>query len=119
MIDGEFAQTFAREWVQAWNDHDLEAILSHYAEDIVFHSPRVRMVTGEDVDFVFGKSALRSYWSAALAHARDLYFEISQLYVGSDALTVQYTNQRGQAVSETFVFRDDGKVARSIAAYAP
>ena len=52
MIDADKAQAFAREWVKAWNDHDLEAILSHYAEDVVFHSPRIRMVTGKDVDSV-------------------------------------------------------------------
>ena len=30
---------FANHWIKAWNSHDLEAILSHYAEDIVFLSP--------------------------------------------------------------------------------
>jgi hypothetical protein len=27
MMDADKAQAFAREWVKAWNDHDLEAIL--------------------------------------------------------------------------------------------
>jgi ketosteroid isomerase-like protein len=118
MMTADFAQTFAREWVKAWNDHDLAAILSHYAEDIVFHSPRIRMVTGKDVDSVFGKAALRAYWSSALEQARDLFFEIDQVLIGSDALTITYTNQRQQAVAESFVFGVDGKVVRSIAAYA-
>ena len=34
MIDANFAQSFAQEWVKAWNDHDLEAILSHYDEGV-------------------------------------------------------------------------------------
>lgn len=50
MINPDDAQAFAREWVKAWNDHDLPAILSHYADDVVFHSPRIRMVTRKDVD---------------------------------------------------------------------
>ena len=37
---------------------------------------------------------------------------------GSDALTIIYTNHRQQTVGETFVFGKDGKVIRSIAAYA-
>ena len=118
MIDADFAQSFAREWVKAWNDHDLEAILSHYAEDVVFHSPRVRMVTGREVDSVFGKAELRAYWGKALEQARDLYFEMDQVLVGSDALTILYTNQRQQNVAETFVFGVDGKVVQSIATYA-
>lgn len=118
MIAADKAQAFARDWVKAWNDHDLEAILSHYAEEVVFHSPRIRMVTGQDADSVSGKAALRAYWSKALEQARDLYFEIDQVMTGSDALTVLYTNQRQQSVAETFVFGTSGKVVRSIAAYA-
>lgn len=118
MIDADKAQAFAREWVKAWNDHDLEAILSHYAEDVVFHSPRIRMVTGRDVDLVSGKAELRAYWGAALERLRNLYFEIDQVLAGSDSLTILYTNERSQQVAETFVFGSGGKVVRSIATYA-
>lgn len=118
MIDADGAQAFAREWVKVWNDHDLEAILAHYSDQVVFHSPRIRMVTGRDVDAVTGKAELRAYWGRALEQGRDLYFEIDQVFVGSDALTIVYTNHRQQTVAETFVFGSDGKVARSIAAYA-
>ena len=118
MIDADFARDFARDWVKAWNDHDLEAILSHYSEDVIFHSPRIRMVTGKDVDSVSGKAALRDYWGAALSRLRDLYFEVDQVLPGSDALTILYTTERSQYVAETFVFGADGKVVRSISAYA-
>lgn len=118
MISPDEAQAFAREWVKAWNDHDLEAILAHYADDVVFHSPRIRMVTGQNVDALAGKAALRDYWGKALAQARDLYFEIDQVLAGSDALTILYTNHRQQAVAETFIIGADGKVDRSVAAYA-
>jgi len=117
-MDAEKAQTFAREWGKAWNDHDLEAILSHYAEDVVFHSPRIRMVTGRDADSVRGKAELRDYWGAALDRLRNLYFEIDQVLPGSDALTILYTNERSQYVAETLVFGADGKVVRSIATYS-
>ncbi len=30
---------FAQEWLNAWNSHDLEAIMAHYAEDVIFYSP--------------------------------------------------------------------------------
>jgi hypothetical protein len=118
MIDADFSRQFARDWVKAWNDHDLERILSHYAEDVVFHSPRIRMVTGRDVDRVSGKAELRDYWGQALARLRDLFFEIDQVLPGSDALTILYTNERSQYVAETFVFDGAGKVIRSIATYA-
>lgn len=116
-MDADSAQQFASAWVKAWNDHDLDAILSHYAEDVVFHSPRIRIVTGNDVDFVTGKPSLRAYWAAALERLRSLFFEIDQVLPGSNALTILYTNERSQHVAETFVFNAAGKVERSIAAY--
>jgi ketosteroid isomerase-like protein len=118
MIDSEFAAQFAREWAQAWNDHDLDQIMSHYALDVEFHSPRIRQVTGEDTDMVQGKKALRAYWEQALAGAPDLYFEIDNVFLGSDAVTVTYTNHRSQTVAETFVFNRHAKVRLSIASYA-
>ncbi len=118
MITAEFASAFARDWVQAWNDHDLDAILSHYADSIVFHSPRIRLVTGMDVDSLAGRPALAQYWRKALDGARDLFFAIDQVFIGSDCLTIGYTNHRAQAVAETFLFNAQGMVIESFAAYA-
>ena len=61
MIDRRWAEHFAAEWIAVWNSHDLEAILKHYADDVVFHSPRIAVVMGEKVDFVAGKQALALY----------------------------------------------------------
>ena len=43
----ENAERLAREWVEAWNAHDLERILSHYAEDVEFASPFVAAILGD------------------------------------------------------------------------
>jgi hypothetical protein len=118
MINPDDAQAFAREWVKAWNDHDLQAILAHYADAIVFHSPRIRLVTGQDVDVVRGKAALGDYWNKALSQSRELFFEVDQVLTGSDAITIIYTNHRQQTVAETFIFGDGAKVVLSIATYA-
>jgi ketosteroid isomerase-like protein len=40
------AQEFAAKWLDAWNGHDIEAILSHYADDIVFLSPLAHQRVG-------------------------------------------------------------------------
>ena len=38
-MQGGFAQEFARDWVEAWNSHDIDRILTHYDEDVVLVSP--------------------------------------------------------------------------------
>jgi ketosteroid isomerase-like protein len=111
------AEAFARHWLQAWNDHDLEAILSHYADDVVFLSPvaQRRVDTGR----VVGIAALRDYWRQGLEAQPALRFERLELLLGHDGLTLLYRNHRGQTVAETFEFGSDGKVVRACACYAP
>src|SRR5262245_510655 len=80
------AQAFAAEWIAAWNSHDLERVLSHYSTDIVFLSPIAQAVVGDGR--VMGISALRSYWGQALAARPDLKFELLDVLVGHEGLTV-------------------------------
>lgn len=116
-LDRTAADAFARDWLSAWNDREIERILSHYSEEIIFHSPRIARVLGKDVMSVFGKRALRDYWTKALALAPQLFFEMDDILVGSDAMTILYTNHREEQVAETFVFGPAGLVVRSVAAY--
>jgi ketosteroid isomerase-like protein len=106
---------FAAEWIAAWNSHDLERVLSHYSAGIVFLSPVAQTVVGNGR--VIGISALRSYWGKALAGRPDLKFELLNVLVGHECLTILYRNHRGQHAAETFEFGADGKVVRSFACY--
>lgn len=117
MITTDFAERFAAEWYAAWNSHDLEAILSHYADGIVFHSPRIRIVSGNDTDTITNKADLRTYWSQSLAGSPNLHFSPERLLMSSDALTLIYGNHRMKIAAETFVFDKHGLVVKSIAAH--
>jgi ketosteroid isomerase-like protein len=37
-MDHDWARQFCESWVAAWNAHDLERVLSHFSDDIVFSS---------------------------------------------------------------------------------
>ncbi|MCA8900038.1 MAG: nuclear transport factor 2 family protein [Hyphomonas sp.] len=117
MLTRDFADEFANDWLAAWNDRDIDRILSHYADHVVFHSPRIALVMGDGAASVTGKAALRDYWTKALSMARQLFFTLDDVLVGSDALTILYTNHREERVAETFIFDGHGEVVRSIAAY--
>jgi ketosteroid isomerase-like protein len=67
MITSEFASQFSQEWLSAWNAHDLESILSHYADDFEMISPYIVAITGESSGVLKGKKAIGEYWCAALA----------------------------------------------------
>jgi len=71
---------FARHWLAAWNAHDLEALLGHFADDVVFTSPiAAQLLDGSD-GVIRGKEALRAYWTEGLRRIPDLRFEIVGVY---------------------------------------
>jgi ketosteroid isomerase-like protein len=47
MLDKAFAENFAAEWIAAWNSHDLDRVLSHYAGDFEMSSPIIAQIAGE------------------------------------------------------------------------
>lgn len=109
--------TFARSWISGWNAHDLDAILAHYADDVIFYSPMISRVTGADQSSIRGRWELEAYWRRALVLAPDLRFELQSCFAGRDALTILYSNQSGRRASEAFVFNEQMKVSLSIATY--
>ncbi|BBX84330.1 nuclear transport factor 2 family protein [Mycolicibacterium aubagnense] len=103
-------ESFARDWCEAWNAHDVEAVLAHFHGDAVFTSPVAARVVPESGGVVRGKDALRRYWVAALAALPDLHFEVVATYVGTNALVINYRNHRDQLVNEVLIF--DGALVR-------
>jgi hypothetical protein len=98
---------FARDWLNAWNGHDPEAVLAHFAEDAVFTSPvAVQLLDGSDGVFR-GKTALRSYWTQALALIPELRFELIGVYAGVEVIVINYRNQKGGLVNEVLRFDGD------------
>jgi hypothetical protein len=39
--------SYADQWVRAWNAHDIEAVLDHFHDDVVFTSPVAARVVPE------------------------------------------------------------------------
>ena len=117
MLDPDFAHRFAAEWIDAWNRHDLAAILAHYAEDFTMSSPLIAQLAGEPAGRFSGKSAVGAYWATALQRMPDLRFTLIDVFVGVDSLLLHYQGARGPA-AEWFAFGSDGKVIQAAAHYA-
>jgi len=119
MIDKSFAEHFAAEWIAAWNSHDLDRILAHYADDFEFSSPFIIKVVGESSGILRGKKAVAAYWAKALAGNATLAFTADTVLWGVNSLVIHYCRQPGgRLASEWFEFGADGAVVRSSAHYA-
>lgn len=97
---------FAESWAKAWNAHDVDAVLSHFADDAVFSSPIAAQILPETEGVLRGKPAIRAYWALGLEKIRDLRFEVLGVYTGVEAVVINYRNQIGSLVCEVLTFRD-------------
>ena len=101
---------FSRQWVDAWNAHDLESLLEHFADDVVFTSPvAAQLLDGSD-GVIRGKAFLRAYWAEGLRLIPDLRFEVVGVYAGVQSIVINYRNQKGGLVNEVLIF--DGDLVR-------
>jgi ketosteroid isomerase-like protein len=116
MITKAQADHFAREWIEAWNSHDLARILAHYTDDFSMASPRIATIAQEQTGILHGKAAVRSYWAKALQLVPELQFKLKATFVGADSVAVHYEGVRGPAI-EVFFFNPDGLVYRAAAHY--
>jgi hypothetical protein len=109
--------SYAQQWVRAWNAHDVEAVLDHFRDDVLFTSPVAARVVPESGGVVRGKEALRDYWTAALKAYPDLHFELVGVYRGESTLVINYRNHRRELVNEVLTLDGDGLVREGHGTY--
>lgn len=111
------ADAFAAAWIAAWNSHDLDRILEHYAEDITVTSPLASSILGPNRHTVSGKAELRSYWGPALAKFTDLKFELYQAIPGVQSVVLYYRSVKNLLAAEYMELDGSGKIRRVVAHY--
>ncbi|MGD0891778.1 MAG: nuclear transport factor 2 family protein [Terracidiphilus sp.] len=113
----DLAWELARDWVAAWNAHDLERIVAHYADEVELTSPVAARLLGVTDGKVIGKAALRAYFQRGLEAYPELRFELKDVFVGLNSVVLLYANQSGTETAEFMEFSAAGKVIRVVANY--
>jgi uncharacterized protein (TIGR02246 family) len=117
MLTQAEARELADHWIDAWNDHDLERILAHYADDVLFSSPFIRKIGTSSSGAVRGKDALVAYFTAALAKYPTLTFHLRAVFRGIDSVTLLYESVNGLLAAETMILNERRQVSRVLAQY--
>ena len=107
------ARTFAVRWDEAWNRRDIEQVLAHFHDDVVFTSPTALAVMGTPT--VRGKESLRAYWTTALSRLTSLRFTVDRVAWDPQTreLAIIYTSEtdgKARRVSENLVFDSADRV---------
>jgi len=118
MITDEQAAAFGRDWIEAWNRHDLRAILAHYDDAVVFSSPFVVKIADEPSGILHGIARLRSYFAEALKKYPDLRFSDLRAHAGVSSVTLTYRSVADLHAAEVMTLNAAGRVVRVDAHYA-
>jgi hypothetical protein len=112
------AQNFANAWIQSWNSHNMEDILSHYAEDIEVTTPMIKMAAGIESGSLKGKALVADYWKKALVKIPDLHFELIDVTAGVNSVALYYKSIMNKTCVEVMFFNNEGLVNRMFAHYS-
>lgn len=86
-------KNIAWEWIKAFNDHDLEKLLSLYAEDAVHFSPKLKLREPQTNGKIKGKTALRKWWQDAFERLPTLHYELKNLVADEAQVVMEYLRQ--------------------------
>jgi steroid delta-isomerase-like uncharacterized protein len=106
-----------REVLDAFNRHDLDAIMSHFAEDCVFESPRGPDPWGRRFA---GKEEVRRGLAARFEGIPDVHYGDDDDFVagnrGASEWTLSGTTTEGESIEvrgcDLWTFDEDGKLTR-------
>jgi SnoaL-like protein len=107
VIDPGRASVIAHEWLDAWNAHDPDRVVAHFAENVLVVSPLLEQLRPKSKGVIEGKREVLEYYREGLAAAGDLRFELVEVCTGVAEVVIIYRNHRGILVTEWLEFDGD------------
>lgn len=104
------ARSLAEAWITAWNRHDLDAILRHYASDVEFTSPFVTALSADASGTIRGRDALQAYFHKGLTAYPELQFDLIRVLHGVGSLVLYYRSVQGLLAAEMMTVNDEGLI---------
>lgn len=111
------AKDLAKRWLDAANNHDVEAILTFYSSDAVLESPVVTKLMNEPSGRIQGQAALRSYFTQAFKAFPFMSLQMIDAAWGVSSVAAWYVNQRGSRTSAYLEVDAQGKITRNVTHY--
>ena len=80
----------AIKWFKAFNDKNLDQLLSLYNDNAEHFSPKLKVRQPETNGLIKGKNALRSWWQDAFERLPTLHYEIIRLTSQDNRVFMEY-----------------------------
>jgi SnoaL-like domain len=121
-MDDTFAKEHIHRWTKAWNDHNIKEVLSLYSENILFSSPKLKLVyPNRTSSTITNKKDLEEYFCSGLTKFPMLYFTPIDYLSNNHKIIFEYSatpdNKIQWSVIEKFEFNNDGLIEKSSVYY--
>lgn len=112
----ENLQSIAFKWFDAFNNQNLEQLLSLYDDDAEHYSPKLKIRKPETQGMIIGKQALREWWQEAFDRLPNLNYKVTSLTANGDRVFMEYIRsvdgEENRLVAEVLIVKE-GKIIAS------
>lgn len=78
------------QWIDGFNEHNTEKILSLYDENAIHFSPKLKLRQPETNGFVQGKNAMRDWWNDSFSSIPSLRYELKNIIDEGHQVVFEY-----------------------------
>lgn len=89
-MSAENNKKIALKWFEAFNEHDLEKLLSLYNDNAEHFSPKLKIRKPETDGLIKGKAALREWWQDSFDRLPTLKYEVVKLTADNEQVFMEY-----------------------------
>lgn len=113
IIKAEELKNIANLWFKAFNEQNLDDLLSLYDESAQHYSPKLKIREPDTKGLIKGKNALRIWWKDCFERLPTLQYEVNKLTADSEQVFMEYTRkvmgEEDMKVGEVLEIKD-GKI---------
>jgi hypothetical protein len=110
-------RTIAGDWIEAWNAHDLDRIMGHYADTIEFEANTVVVRWHKPDGKLHGLTELREHFRLGLSLAPHIHFTLEQVFSAPSGYAVLYRRDNGNQVLDVVELNAENKAQKVKAFY--
>ncbi len=80
----------AKQWLSAFNEHNLEKLLALYDDNAVHFSPKLKIRKPETKGLIKGKAAMRDWWKDAFERLPQLNYQEQTITANKERVFMEY-----------------------------
>ena len=115
-MSAQLNKEIALNWFKAFNEHNLENLLSLYHDEAQHFSPKLKLRKPETGGWIEGQAALKAWWANAFQRLPSLRYDVKTLTANEQRIFMEYRRtvqgEEDMMIAEVLEIRE-GKIQSS------